>query len=78
MKLNHYGEILNENGIDWGNTSMNEADVSVLDARSVMALIVGAIRAERFCDGALLEFFKDGSIGKWLRQLNQIDMTNAL
>ena len=77
MELNHYGEILNESGIDWGTQSMSDADVSVLDARSVLALIVGAVRAERFCDGALLEFFKDGSISKWLKRLNEIETENA-
>ena len=77
MELNHYGEILNENGIDWGTQSMSEADVSVLDARSVLALIVGAVRAERFCDGALLEFFKNGNISKWLMRLKEIEAENA-
>ena len=38
-----------------------------------MALIIGAIRAERFCNGALLGFFKDGSITKWLSRLKEID-----
>lgn len=43
---------------------MSDADVSSLDAQCVMALIMGAVLAERFCDGALLGFFKDGSIKK--------------
>jgi hypothetical protein len=34
---------------------------------------MGAIRAERFCDGALLGFFKDGYILKWLKRLKDID-----
>jgi ADP-ribosyl-[dinitrogen reductase] hydrolase len=34
---------------------------------------MGAIRAVRFCDGALLEFCKDGSIIKWLGRLKEID-----
>lgn len=38
-----------------------------------MALITGAVRAERFCDGALLGFFKDGSIRKWLERLKELD-----
>ena len=39
----------------------------------VMALIVGAVRAERFCDGALLTFFTDGSIRRWLERLKEIN-----
>lgn len=73
FELNRYGEILNQNGIEWGSKSMNAADVSNKDARCVMALIMGAVRAERFCDGALLGFFKDGSIRKWLERLKEID-----
>ena len=53
--------------------SMSEADVSRLDGKCVMAMIVGAVRAERFCDGALLGFFKDGSIRKWLERLRELN-----
>lgn len=73
FELNRYGEILNQNGIEWGSKSMSAADVSNKDARCVMALIMGAVRAERFCDGALLGFFKDGSIRRWLERLQEID-----
>ena len=73
MKLTRYGEILNKHNIEWGSKSMNEADVSQLDAQCVMAMIMGAVRAERFCDGALLGFFKDGSIQRWLERLQYLD-----
>lgn len=73
FKLTRYGEILEQNGLEWGSKSMSEADVSALDAQCVMALIMGAVRAERFCDGALLGFFKDGSIKKWLERLKEVD-----
>ncbi|WP_400256419.1 DUF6508 domain-containing protein [Candidatus Methanomassiliicoccus intestinalis] len=51
---------------------MSEANVSKLGAQCVMTLIMGAVRAERFCDGALLGFFKDGSIRKWLERLKEV------
>lgn len=73
FELTHYGDILKKNGIEWGSKSMSNADVSALDAQCVMALIMGAVRAERFCDGALLGFFKDGSIRRWLTRLEEID-----
>ena len=76
FELTRYGEILEKNGLEWGSKSMSEADVSSLDGQCVMALIMGAIRAERFCDGALLGFFKDGSIKKWLERLKKIDTNN--
>ena len=76
FELTRYGEILEKNGLEWGSKSMSEADVSSLDGQCIMALIMGAIRAERFCDGALLGLFKDGSIKKWLERLKKIDTNN--
>ena len=73
MELTRYGDILKDNGIEWGTESMKIADVSNLNAQCVLALIMGAVRAERFCDGALLEFFKSSCILKWLERLNNIE-----
>lgn len=72
-ELNHYGQILEEKGLKWESESMSGAIVDDLDARSVCALLVGAVRAERFCDGALLAFFMNGSISRWLLRLKEID-----
>ena len=72
FELTRYGDVLNQNGLEWGSKSMSDADVSKLDAQCIMALIMGAVRAERFCDGALLGFFKDGSIQKWLERLKEL------
>ena len=72
FELNHYYNILEQNGLEWGSKSMSEADVSRLDGQCVMALIMGAVRAERFCDGALLGFFKDGSIRRWIERLKEV------
>ena len=52
---------------------MSEAIVDDLDARCICALLVGAVRAERFCDGALMLFFKNGSIARWLNRLKAIE-----
>ncbi|WP_373738269.1 DUF6508 domain-containing protein [Jeotgalibaca porci] len=52
---------------------MKDADVSSLNAQCVLALLMGAVRAERFCDGALLDFFKSGYILKWLERLQNIE-----
>lgn len=70
MELTRYGDILKKNGLEWGTDSMKDADVSSLNAQCVLALLMGAVRAERFCDGALLDFFKSGYILKWLERLN--------
>ena len=71
--LNHYQKILNDNGLKWEKKVMQEAEASVLDAQCVMALIMGAVRAERFCEGALLGFFQNGCVFKWLQRLSSFE-----
>ncbi|MBP3867419.1 MAG: hypothetical protein J6D25_06365, partial [Eggerthellaceae bacterium] len=61
FELNHYHDILERSGLKWDMSSMSGADPSALDGQAIMALLVGAVRAERFCDGALLEFCESGS-----------------
>ena len=73
MELTRYGDILKDNGLEWDSESMKSADISNLNLQCVMALIIGAVRAERFCDGALLDFFKSGYILKWLERLKSIE-----
>ena len=73
MELTRYGEILKDNGLEWDSESMKSADISNLNLQCLMALIMGAVRAERFCDGALLDFFKSGYILKWLERLKSIE-----
>lgn len=71
-ELSKYIDILKENDITWEKKAMQKIDVSALDGKCIMALLVGAVRAERFCDGALMSFFKDGTITKWLLRLKEI------
>lgn len=71
IDLFHYHKILEENNIEWNKVSMVNADVSMVNAECILALITGAIRAERFSDGALLRFFKEGLILKWLERLSE-------
>lgn len=73
LELTRYGEILEHANIQWGYESMRRADVSALDGKTVMALLVGAMRAERFSDGTFLGFLRDGSIEKWLLRLKEVD-----
>lgn len=72
-ELQQYGDILERNGLEWDNALMRRADVENLDEQVILALMMGAIRAERFCDGALLGFFEDGYMLKWLKRLKEID-----
>ena len=72
-EVNHYGQILENTCLQWGKDSMSGAIVEDLDAHCICALLVGAVCAERFCDGALMSFFKNGSITRWLQRLKELD-----
>lgn len=76
-ELTNYGLILENNGLRWDHESMRNADIDNMNEQGILALIMGAIRAERFCDGALLDFFTDGYIMKWLKGLKAIDNSNS-
>ena len=73
MDVHAYDHVLKEYNIKWSSDSMKKADTSALDGRAVVALLLGAIRAERFCDGALFDFCKSGCILRWLERLEEID-----
>ena len=53
--------------------SMSEADASILDGKTIVALLIGAVQAEKFCDGTFLGLLKQGCIIRWLGKLEIID-----
>lgn len=64
-----YGETLDAAGIE----DKFNFDTSDADERIVTALLTHVIRMDRFCEGALLEAFEDGTILRWLKRLREID-----
>ena len=72
-RLNKYADILEKNNLKWDMNSMANADVTNMNGQGVMALLMGAVRAERFCDGALKGFHKKGCIRRWLERLQELD-----
>ena len=68
-----YGQILHMAGIEWNYDSMSEADASILDGKTIVALLIGAVQAEKFCDGTFLGLLKQGCIIRWLGKLEIID-----
>lgn len=72
FELTRYSDILERDGLSWDGRVMSETDVSELDGQAVMALLLGAVRADRFCEGALLGFFEDGSVKRWLLRLKEV------
>ena len=71
MGLTNYRGVLEERGIDMSEAK--QADIENLDATGLCALIVANVRAERFCDGAILSSCKDGTLLKWLNKLKKLD-----
>lgn len=69
----NYAEILQANGIEWNSDSMIKADSSGLEAQCILALLIASLRAERFCDGALLGFIESGAVIRWLKRLQELD-----
>ena len=76
INLYKYDDILKEAGFNQ-EMSENEIDVSNLNAQTVMAFIVKCVRAEKFCDGALLSSLKDGFIERLLNRLKEYDENNS-
>ncbi|EIL86729.1 DUF6508 domain-containing protein [Bacillus altitudinis] len=73
MELTRYSEILSENGIEWGSNDMEHVDISNLNAQCVLALIMGVVRAERFSEGAIFNFFKSRNMLKCLERLDCLE-----
>lgn len=46
-ELKKYGELLKERGFEWGQRSMENADVSNMDAQGIMALLIVYIIHEK-------------------------------
>ena len=71
-ELKKYGELLKARGLEWDLRSMENADVSNMDAQGIMALLMGMVRGERFCDGAIMAMIKSGAVKKWLLRLQEL------
>ncbi len=73
-----YGDTLEAYNLKWNADYMANADVSHAEAKLVIALLIGAVRADRFSEGALLDFCQNGCIVRWLERLEAIDREQQL
>ena len=69
----NYLETLKAAGSDTWENKLENADVSKMDAKAVIALLIGAVRADRFSEGALLDLLEEGCVLRWLERLKEID-----
>ncbi len=73
LRLTRYMIFLRQNGIEPEADSMSAADVSNLDERCVLSLIMGAARTEMFADGAFMQFLENGCLIRWLKRLKEFE-----
>ncbi len=72
FELTNYRRLLSERGLEWGSKALEQADVSSIDAQGIMVMLMGIVRAERFCDGAILAACESGAILRWLQRLKTL------
>lgn len=71
--LKNYTEIIEKHIIDTRKVPLDEVDVTKMDETGVLALLVAAVRYERFCDGFYLNMLESGAVLRWLKRLEVID-----
>lgn len=68
-----YSEVLDSHGIKWSHDDLCRVNADQMDGECLVALIVASVRAEKFCDGAVLRFLEEGCIQRWLKRLCDLD-----
>ena len=77
FRMMKYVRILQSKKICWGKESMKRADVSHMDDKTVLALLMGLMRGELFCPGIIKEYAEEGHLCRWLQRLQDIDAYRA-
>ncbi len=68
-----YFSTLEKAGIRLELCSMEKADEKKLEGETVIALLVAAVEADKFCEGTYLYFLNTGCVQKWLKRLKKLD-----
>lgn len=71
--LLNFHEILKKSGMNFGGDAIITMDVSSLDGKTIIAMIRLVFSMERFCDGTILEFCRNGCFLRWLQRLKALD-----
>lgn len=69
-KLNEYSLILEHNG--YYNIDIKTIDVSDMDDKCIMALLMFLVRGERFSDGFILTALEAGTVQRCFKRLREI------
>lgn len=72
LGLKSYSDILDENGLEWSDESLRVSNVSELDIRCLLAMVLAIVRGDRFCDGLLLAYMENGLLLSWLERIQEL------
>lgn len=61
-------------GAGWNIDRLPNVDVTSANEELTLALIMTVLRADRFAEGTLLHFLKNGRILAWLKHLQELDV----
>lgn len=69
----NYEDVLKQAKIKNNIQDFYNTDINILSSDVILAMIIGILRKDRFCEGILLEAFDNGIILKWLKRIKEID-----
>lgn len=68
-----YIQILQDSGITWPDVDLGAVDVSVLPGKTIIAMMNTVVARERFGEGLISRYMKNGTIVRWLERLKELD-----
>ena len=71
--IDDYIKVLQSYGIEWRLDDMIRADIQGMPREVLISLLLGAVRAEKYVDGAIFRLLKNGVIQKWLSALKEME-----
>lgn len=78
IKYHNYEDVLKQAKIKNNVEAFYNADITDLSSAVILAMIVGILRKDRFCEGILLDAFKNGYILKWLKSIKEKDVKEEI
>ena len=73
VKYYNYEDVLKQAKMKNNIEDFYNTDINDLSSVVILAMIIGILRKDRFCEGILLEAFDNGIILKWLKRIKEID-----
>lgn len=69
LEMNRFIKILEENDLEWSMNEMHAVDVSKLNLKAVLALLVGIFCSEKYIEESQYSFFQDKKIFQCIERL---------